>query len=91
MTSPFWPLSFVASLTDWLITNDGSLAHDLLAPGKHVPKTYYAKVAGSVTEEDVEKFAAGLEIGEKKPALPAELRILFEDRETSVEHNFSAY
>lgn len=72
-----------------LITNDGSLAHDLLAPGKHVPKTYYAKVAGSVTEEDVEKFAAGLEIGEKKPALPAELRILFEDRETSVEQPVS--
>ena len=60
-----------------LITNDGSLAHELLAPGKHVPKTYYAKVEGRVTDEDVRKFANGLEIGEKKLTLPSELRIIF--------------
>ena len=36
-----------------LITDDGPLAHELLSPKKHVDKTYYAKVSGKVTEEDV--------------------------------------
>ena len=40
-----------------LITNDGELAHRLLSPKKHVDKTYYAKVQGIVTQEDVRKFA----------------------------------
>ena len=38
-----------------LITDDGPLAHELLSPKKHVDKTYYAKVSGKVTEEDVVK------------------------------------
>ena len=32
-----------------LLTDDGDLAHRLLSPRKHVDKTYYAKIAGSVT------------------------------------------
>ena len=32
-----------------LITNDGSLAHNLLSPKKHVPKWYYATIDGVVT------------------------------------------
>ena len=68
-----------------LITNDGSLTHELLAPGKHVPKTYYAKVEGRVTDEDVRKFAQGLDIGENKPVLPAELHILSDETEPSSE------
>lgn len=39
-----------------LITNDGELAHRLLSPEKYVDKTYYAKVQGIVTQEDVRKF-----------------------------------
>ncbi len=53
-----------------LVTNDGDLCHELLSPGKHVPKTYYAKVEGIVTEEDVLRFAEGVEIGaDEKPAV----------------------
>lgn len=48
-----------------LITDDGPLAHELLSPKKHVDKTYYAKVSGKVTEEDVVKLAEGVDIGEK--------------------------
>jgi 16S rRNA pseudouridine516 synthase len=58
-----------------LITNDGALAHELLSPAHHVPKTYYAKVAGKVTEEDVNLFKCGVDIGEDKPTKPAELVI----------------
>ncbi|MFH4146987.1 pseudouridine synthase, partial [Acinetobacter baumannii] len=43
-----------------LITNDGKLSHQLLSPKKHVPKKYYAHVAGVVTEEDVKEFAKGV-------------------------------
>ena len=46
-----------------LITNDGALAHQLLAPKKHVDKVYYAKVHGWVTEDTVSRFAKGLNIG----------------------------
>lgn len=59
-----------------LITNDGALAHELLAPAKHIPKTYYADVDGMVTDEDVRRFAEGMDIGEKKLTKPAELVVL---------------
>lgn len=59
-----------------LLTNDGELAHRLLSPKKHVDKTYYAKIDGAVTEEHVHRFLEGLDIGEKRPTLPAKLEIL---------------
>ena len=62
-----------------LITNDGALAHELLSPTKHVAKTYYAKVLGKVTEEDVRLFESGIDIGEDKPTKPAKLVVLRND------------
>ncbi len=59
-----------------LLTDDGMLAHELLSPKKHVDKTYYAVTDGCVTKEDVQRFAEGLEIGEKNPTMPAKLEIL---------------
>ena len=59
-----------------IITNDGVLAHNLLSPQKHVTKKYYALIKGFVTEEDVAMFKEGLDIGEKKPTMPADLHIL---------------
>lgn len=59
-----------------VLTNDGNLAHRLLSPKKHVPKTYYAKVAGCVQEEHIAQFAEGISIGDEKPTLPARLEIL---------------
>ena len=47
-----------------------------LFPKKHVDKTYYAKVSGKVTEEDVVKLAEGVDIGEKDLTRPARLEIL---------------
>ncbi len=67
-----------------LITNDGALAHRLLSPTRHVPKTYYARIAGRVTEEDGALFAQGLEIGDDKPAKPAELVIIRAGEESEV-------
>ena len=59
-----------------LLTNDGDLAHRLLSPKKHVDKTYYAKVQGIVTQEDVRKFAEGVDIHEKKLTAPAVLEVV---------------
>lgn len=59
-----------------LITDDGALAHELLSPKKHVDKTYFAVVDGIVTKADVEAIAKGVDIGEEKLTLPAELEIL---------------
>lgn len=68
-----------------LITNDGDLAHRLLAPKKHVSKIYYARIQGRVTEEDVAAFREGLDIDEDFKALPANLKILKSDEESEIE------
>ncbi len=66
-----------------LITNDGEMAHRLLAPKHHVDKVYYARVSGCVTEEDVRAFAGGLRFDETLVAEPAGLVILQADDEVS--------
>lgn len=59
-----------------LLTNDGKLSHDLLAPRKHVPKTYRALVSGAVGPADAEAFARGVELDDGYVTMPAELRVL---------------
>lgn len=62
-----------------LLTNDGDLAHRLLSPKKHVDKTYYAKIDGKVSEQDIDAFAEGVDIGDEKMTMPAILEILKAD------------
>jgi len=45
-----------------LLTDDGALAHALLSPRRHVPKTYLAALRDPATESDVRAFAAGLRL-----------------------------
>lgn len=59
-----------------LITNDGELSHNLLSPKKHVDKTYFAKVKGHITDEEVLKFKNGLVVDETFTAKPARLEVL---------------
>ncbi|MCD1259106.1 rRNA pseudouridine synthase [Paenibacillus athensensis] len=59
-----------------LLTNDGKLAHNLLSPRKHVPKTYWARVAGAVGEADRLAFAEGVTLDDGYATLPAQLRVL---------------
>ncbi len=65
-----------------LVTDDGKLAHQLLAPKKHVDKCYFVVVQGIVTEEDVLKFSEG--VSGTFQTLPAELKILSTDKEKGV-------
>lgn len=59
-----------------LITNDGQLAHKLLSPKKHVPKTYFAVIDGEVTEEDIQAFKRGVVLDDGYETKPGELVIL---------------
>ncbi|WP_028547836.1 pseudouridine synthase [Paenibacillus sp. UNC451MF] len=59
-----------------LLTNDGKLAHNLLSPRKHIPKTYFAEVEGAVTEEDGKLFAQGVQLDDGYVTMPAQLVIL---------------
>lgn len=59
-----------------LITDDGMLAHELLAPGKHVDKTYFVRVEGKLTVEKIKKLENGVDIGEKKLTMPAKVEIV---------------
>ncbi|EMQ3805789.1 rRNA pseudouridine synthase [Listeria monocytogenes] len=77
LTDPF-PVGRLDKDTEGLliITNDGTLAHNLLSPKKHIDKTYYAKIDGNVTAADVEAFAAGIELDDGYTCKPASLEII---------------
>jgi len=59
-----------------LISNDGKLAHELLSPKKHVDKTYYADIDGTVEDEHKEIFVKGIVLDDGYKTLPAKLEIL---------------
>ena len=59
-----------------LLTNDGELNHNLLSPKKHVYKTYYALIAGKVTNDDIKAFNDGININNEYITLPAILEII---------------
>lgn len=68
-----------------LLTNDGKLAHYLLSPKRHVDKTYFARIAGEVKETHIRAFLDGLDIGDEKKTLPADLHILKSGAESEIE------
>ncbi len=59
-----------------IITNDGTLAHRLLAPKHHIDKTYYAVVTGEITSSDVDIFKRGIRFDEHLTAMPAGLKVI---------------
>lgn len=59
-----------------LITNDGDLAHELLAPKKHVDKTYYAELLKDVSDNYIKEFSNGIVLKDGIKTMPAVLRIL---------------
>ncbi len=59
-----------------LLTNDGQLAHDLLAPRKHVAKTYFVAVEGHLTRRHVGEMAAGIVLDDGYKTKPAQMKIL---------------
>ena len=45
-----------------ILTNDGDLAYRLTAPQNEIPKTYLVKIEGSVTDAQLNKLRAGVEL-----------------------------
>lgn len=58
------------------ISNDGVLAHHLISPSHHIPKTYFARVRGEFKKNIIEIFKEGIELEENMITMPANLEIL---------------
>jgi 16S rRNA pseudouridine516 synthase len=59
-----------------LITDDGTFAHNILSPKKHVKKEYVAIIDSPMTKEQVENFENGLVIDGGFTCLPARVKML---------------
>lgn len=59
-----------------LLTNDGPLAHRLLAPKSHVDKVYYVEVDGVLGQDDVMAAQEGIALGDGTMCLPADMELL---------------
>ena len=57
-----------------VLTNDGDLAHRLLTPKSHVPKTYYVKSENPLSKEDTDVFCKGVDLGDFV-TIPAKVEI----------------
>ncbi len=57
-----------------LLTDDGNLAHRLLSPAKGVKKCYEALLDVEAGEREKKMFEEGLDIGDEKKTLPAQLK-----------------
>ena len=65
-----------------LITNDGELAHNLLSPKKHVPKTYFAACMGILTLQKIKLLENGVDIGDTELTHPAHVKLLSQEADT---------
>ena len=45
-----------------LLTNDGDLAYRLTAPQSEIPKTYLVRIEGTITDQQLNRLRAGVEI-----------------------------
>jgi 23S rRNA pseudouridine2605 synthase len=59
-----------------LLTNDGELAARLLAPDRHVPKTYHVKIRGTVAPRDVLKLREGVTLDDGSRTMPADVEVM---------------
>ncbi len=67
-----------------LLTNDGSLANDIMHPKKHISKTYRVTVAEKVTEDMINRLMAGVEIEENVVTAPCVVTVKTNDAERTV-------
>lgn len=64
-----------------LITDNGDFAHKILSPKNHISKTYEARLAQPITNDELQKIRLGITLGDGTKCLPAEAEIC-EDGET---------
>ncbi|HEX2938204.1 MAG TPA: pseudouridine synthase [Ruminiclostridium sp.] len=59
-----------------LITDDGTFAHNILSPKKHINKEYFVQLDSPLTPDEIESFENGIVIDGGLTCLPAKLKIL---------------
>ncbi len=57
-----------------LLTNDNDFAHYLTSPRSGIPKTYLVKAQGKISDQDLERLRAGVELSDGA-TLPAEAEL----------------
>lgn len=62
-----------------LLTDDGAFAHEILAPRRHVSKTYTVTLDTPLTEEMVQGFKTGVTLADGTALSPAQVSPLSED------------
>ena len=62
-----------------LLTDDGGFAHDILAPKRHVSKTYTVTLDTPLTDEMKQGFANGVTLADGTALSPAEVEALSAD------------
>lgn len=84
LVRPAWPRRqlFCAGRLDkdstgfMLLTDDGAFAHDILAPRRHVPKTYEVELDCPLTPQIAAGFAQGVVLADGSRLQPAVLQPL---------------
>lgn len=67
-----------------LFTNDGDFANDIMHPSRHVSKTYRVTIDGRVSEEQLSRLMAGVELDDGTYTLPCTVEVLTEAPERTV-------
>lgn len=57
-----------------LLTNDGSLSHELLSPKKHVDKEYYVELEKEYSDQDIKTLEAGVAINDQEVCKEAKVK-----------------
>ena len=82
-----------------VLTNDGDLAHRVISPKNHIPKTYIARLDGEVPKNLPEEFKKGVTLDDGYVCMPAKLEIcgenakitIYEGKFHQVKRMFAAY
>ncbi|MCM3035663.1 rRNA pseudouridine synthase [Bacillus pumilus] len=64
-----------------LLTNDGQLAHQLLSPKKHVPKTYEVHLKYPLGDQDIKRLEEGVIILDDYRTKPAKVEVDANEKE----------
>jgi 23S rRNA pseudouridine2605 synthase len=66
-----------------ILTNDGELAHRLMHPRFHIPRTYKVTVEGSLSDASVERLKRGISLDDG-PTGPARVKVIDRGQQRSV-------
>ena len=59
-----------------LLTNDGDLMNNLLHPSREVEKQYLVKVSNHVTDEEIRRLRAGVQLDDGRMTSPADVHLV---------------